>query len=372
MKRKRIQNATVRLTLPLLATALIPGTTALADIFTYTGTEVYFTAPTTGTYDITAYGAQGGGNFLLSAGGLGAEASAYFNLTAGELLDIFVGGQGGSGNLPGDWGGGGGGASFVFVDSPFAPLVVAGGGGGASWNGPGGNGQAGTAGGTAGGTFGGVGGTGGFGGAAGFAYATTGGPSPTDGAGGTGIAFGAGVGQSADGGPGFGGASGGLYQQGGDGGYKNQGNSPGDNNGGFGGGGGGGYSGGGGGGGYSGGGGAMATMALAAVGADRTLIHRGLINTCMAGHCRRMVRSTATWILRPRRSRHSGWAARWWRSARVRCGCGAGKPARSNRTHVHRVQSRPAHGSRPAFFVWRTALKKIQISILKVHKGVTH
>jgi hypothetical protein len=38
-------------------------TTASADLidFSYTGAEVTFTAPNTGVYDITAFGAKGGG-----------------------------------------------------------------------------------------------------------------------------------------------------------------------------------------------------------------------------------------------------------------------------------------------------------------------
>ena len=106
------------------------GTAARAQSFDYTGAETSFTAPTTGIYDITAFGAAGGsGN-----GGswyFGAEVGGDFNLTAGTVLTILAGGAGGVGNGIGANGaaGGGGGGSFV-VTSTNAPLVIAGGGGG--------------------------------------------------------------------------------------------------------------------------------------------------------------------------------------------------------------------------------------------------
>jgi hypothetical protein len=82
---------------------------------------VSFIAPTTGIYDITAFGAEGGG----VDGGLGAEIGGDVTLTMGTTLTILVGGAGGAGSA----GGGGGGGSFV-VASVSAPLVIAGGGGG--------------------------------------------------------------------------------------------------------------------------------------------------------------------------------------------------------------------------------------------------
>src|SRR5262245_11576258 len=71
--------------------------------FTYTGSLVTFTVPTTDTYQILAFGAQGGagGGF----GGRGAEIGGDVSLTAGEMLQIAVGGAGMSN--------GGGGGSFV-------------------------------------------------------------------------------------------------------------------------------------------------------------------------------------------------------------------------------------------------------------------
>jgi hypothetical protein len=103
--------------------------------FAYTGSLVTFTVPINGTYQIIAFGAQGGsGNGRtepasagISVGGKGAEVGGNFNLSAGEILKIAVGGMGLS-EVFGD-GVGGGGGSFV-VGPGEAPLVIAGGGGG--------------------------------------------------------------------------------------------------------------------------------------------------------------------------------------------------------------------------------------------------
>lgn len=86
-----------------------------------------WTVPTTGTYLIEAYGAQGASGDSSYVGGLGAYMSGEFSLTAGDVLYILVG-QEGSGQSSGSNGGGGGG-SFV-VTSAGTPLLVAGGGGG--------------------------------------------------------------------------------------------------------------------------------------------------------------------------------------------------------------------------------------------------
>jgi hypothetical protein len=98
--------------------------------FTYTGSLVDFTVPTTGTYQILAFGAQGG-NALGEVGtppgpgGMGAEIGGDFSFFAREVLQIAVGGVGGT--FTG--GAGGGGGSFV-VGPGNMPLVIAGGGGG--------------------------------------------------------------------------------------------------------------------------------------------------------------------------------------------------------------------------------------------------
>src|SRR5437762_6049439 len=59
--------------------------------FTYSGSLVNFTIPTTDTYQILAFGAQGGNvtvDGAIGAGGQGAEIGGDFVLTAGELLQI--------------------------------------------------------------------------------------------------------------------------------------------------------------------------------------------------------------------------------------------------------------------------------------------
>src|SRR4051812_10456174 len=107
---------TTRIKLHLLAgtsllalAAAAPG--AGATTFNFTGASQSFTAPTTGTYHILAFGAQGGGAGS-AGGGNGAEIGGDFSLTAGEVLTIDVGGAGGAGGT-GISSGGGGGGSFV-------------------------------------------------------------------------------------------------------------------------------------------------------------------------------------------------------------------------------------------------------------------
>jgi hypothetical protein len=62
--------------------------------FTYSGRLVDFTAPITDTYQILAFGAQGGTVSFVGPGGRGAEIGGDFSLTAGEILQIAVGGAG--------------------------------------------------------------------------------------------------------------------------------------------------------------------------------------------------------------------------------------------------------------------------------------
>src|SRR5271157_5618184 len=93
--------------------------------YLFSGSETTITL-NPGTYDITAYGAQGGTGAIPYgfAGGLGAEMSGEFYFSANTTLTLLVGGAGaGSGG-----GGGGGGGSCVVNGS--TPLVIAGGGGG--------------------------------------------------------------------------------------------------------------------------------------------------------------------------------------------------------------------------------------------------
>jgi hypothetical protein len=225
------------------------GSVARATLFdfTYTGSLVDFTVPTTDSYQILAFGAQGG-NFLVNgnvfaAGGRGAEIGGDFRLTAGEVLQIAVGG---AGKDQGQFAGGGAGGGGSFVVAGNAPLVIAGGGGGGGSSSfgdirfPGGGGLTGPDGGSSSGTEGGVkGGTdgnGGGGGDRGFGCCGGGGGGGFFTAGGN-APFGSGFG---GGGGAFPGLAGGNF------------------GGGFGGGGGADF-GGGGGGGYSGGGGAFFT-----------------------------------------------------------------------------------------------------------------
>jgi hypothetical protein len=228
---------------------------ANASVITYSGVETSFTVASSGVYEISAFGAQGGsgtvgGNQVpSSSGGLGAEVDGFFNLTAGDVLTILVGGAGANGSLASNHnlgaGGGGGGGSFVFDSTTSTLLAAAGGGGGGTelTGVAGGSGLAGTAGGNGTAVGAGTGGSSGSGGASGESSGGGGGFT-SDGGTGTANLSDAGGGLSfADGGAGGAGAVGSNGNAGG--------------NGGFGGGGGGafqGHEGGGGGGGYSGGG----------------------------------------------------------------------------------------------------------------------
>jgi hypothetical protein len=149
--------------------------------FDYTGKLTSFTTPIKGTYQVIAFGAEGGASVVTpghtpGAGGKGAEAAGTFDFNPDTTLTIAVGGPGdngatvviGGGIAP--TGGGGGGGSFI-VDSDGNPLVVAGGGGGGGASGgfggiPGGGGLTTSAGG---GNFYVAGGTNGSGGGAGCA-----------------------------------------------------------------------------------------------------------------------------------------------------------------------------------------------------------
>ena len=87
-----------------------------ADTITYSGAVVEFTVDTTGTYQITAAGGQGGGNvYSLSnipgTGGPGELIGGDISLTAGTQLAIVAGGAGQTGSNAG----GGGGGTFVYV-----------------------------------------------------------------------------------------------------------------------------------------------------------------------------------------------------------------------------------------------------------------
>ena len=90
-----------------------------------------WTVPQTATYNIKAYGAQGGSPFVTGEkGGRGALIEGNFNLTKGQKISILVGQQGGSFGYTG----GGGGGTFVVNKTANQTisdiLLVAGGGGG--------------------------------------------------------------------------------------------------------------------------------------------------------------------------------------------------------------------------------------------------
>ena len=88
-----------------------------------------------GTYEITAYGANGGSPVSAGGGGKGAIANGTFTFTNGQKLTIVVGQPGARSNTNnGDRdAGGGGGGSFVFSGTSISTdsvLVAAGGGAG--------------------------------------------------------------------------------------------------------------------------------------------------------------------------------------------------------------------------------------------------
>ena len=233
-----------------VAALTLGGTCRAAFTFDSTGSLQQFTITTTGIYSFTVAGAQGGNTNASGRGGLGTVLTGDVNLTAGTVLDIVVGVQGGLGVQGGPTigaGGGGGGGSFIYIDGQGFlnnPLIVAGGGGGAGPDTNGGGNSVTTVGQPGGGgiTAGGAGGLLGQGGGGGGLGSSNGaGGAGWFGDGGAGIGTNSGTGGLN--GPLFTGGAGAAPVLGGTGG-----------NGGYGGGGGAGE-GGGGGGGYSGGGG---------------------------------------------------------------------------------------------------------------------
>ncbi len=117
MKRLLLMSASL---LALMAAAPI----ASATTFLAIGDPVDFRVPATGTYEILAYGAAGGG----LEPGKGAKINGDFSLEAGQVLQIAVGGEGKTATYGASGGGGG-----SFVIGPYSkPLVIAGGGGGSA------------------------------------------------------------------------------------------------------------------------------------------------------------------------------------------------------------------------------------------------
>lgn len=101
------------------------------------------TIPSTGFYELTAAGAQGGG-YGTYTGGLGGSVSGKFYLVRGEVLTVLVGGQDGT-NGGGDGSAFGNGGGMTQVSSNLkGVLLTAGGGGGAGASGSGQPGGTGT------------------------------------------------------------------------------------------------------------------------------------------------------------------------------------------------------------------------------------
>jgi len=101
--------------------------------FNVTGGIQLWTVPTTGTYQIEAFGAGGAtnpSNRGSNSGGAGAKIQGQFNLTSGDKLQILVGQRGVTGGF---YGGGGGGGTYVVMENGTTisdVLIIAGGGGG--------------------------------------------------------------------------------------------------------------------------------------------------------------------------------------------------------------------------------------------------
>ncbi len=128
---KKMKMRAYRAAAPLLA-LLAAASSANGSIFSYSGSIETYVVPTTGTYDISVSGAQGGAGVMGNTGGLGALVSGDVFLTTGTTLDIVVGQQGANGVSQAA--GGGGGGSFVYIVGASNPLAVAGGGGGGGVN----------------------------------------------------------------------------------------------------------------------------------------------------------------------------------------------------------------------------------------------
>jgi hypothetical protein len=107
----------------------VPARATTTYIYSAPGGLQTFTVTVAGTYDIVAYGAQGGNSGGGNSAGDGAEIGGTVTLAVGDVLDIYVGGEGAGGG-GGHGGGGGGGGTFVILDAASTPLIVAGGGGG--------------------------------------------------------------------------------------------------------------------------------------------------------------------------------------------------------------------------------------------------
>ena len=131
--------------------ALLAGSPAEATtlMFGYTGTIVPYVVPETGTYQIIAWGAEGGGSPGAAVGGLGAEIGGETELLANTRLEILVGQMGASGKEK--YAGGGGFGMFIHRGSGGSSGGGGTGGGYYRAGGGGANGQGGGIGGYGGG-----------------------------------------------------------------------------------------------------------------------------------------------------------------------------------------------------------------------------
>lgn len=127
--------------LPILTAPSRTGPTSLGSTYSdsplngqvsLSGGQQLWTVPTTGTYRIKAFGAQGGCSSSCRGGG-GAVIQGDFELTQGQVIKILVGSSGAL--SPNDCDTGGGGGTYV-IKSPYntqaSILCIAAGGGGAS------------------------------------------------------------------------------------------------------------------------------------------------------------------------------------------------------------------------------------------------
>ena len=89
--RIKFLNTAGVLTAAALAMVLGADSAKASTLYSYTGSVQTVTIATSGTYEITASGAQGGGDSGGSTtGGLGAFVDGDVTLTAGEVLQIVV------------------------------------------------------------------------------------------------------------------------------------------------------------------------------------------------------------------------------------------------------------------------------------------
>ncbi|KAJ1429032.1 hypothetical protein B484DRAFT_62876, partial [Ochromonadaceae sp. CCMP2298] len=120
--------------------AVLPGTFTYTVLYACTGGVQFFQVPDgTTSVSVVLFGAQGGG---ISRGGMGAAVSGTIGVVAGELLYVYVGGQGGAtgaagfnggGRGYGTYGTGGGGGTDIrrLGNATTNRVLMAGGGGGA-------------------------------------------------------------------------------------------------------------------------------------------------------------------------------------------------------------------------------------------------